>query len=271
MLTFKTLGNSGRLGNQLWQIASTYGIARTLGLECKFPHWDYQPYFKVPTELFGDVPYDAQESFETPLVAHIDIRARLYLQDYNLFKEVQDEIKQWFQPTDLALARMENDVQDWVYQLAHPILSVHVRRGDNATEGPWKADYHPLRPIEYYEESIKDLTGKYENIVVFSDDPDWCEQTFKILNRVHFYRGTPRPKEHEAEYRTAPILDWMDLIAMTWCDHHIISNSTYSWWGAFLSDDPAPIYPSPWFGKALDYIDASLMFPENWVEHAHRS
>lgn len=271
MITFTRLGRCGRLGNQLWQIASTAGIAQTLGQTVAFPHWDYAPYFRVPEEFFGPIIRDdgrpTTQADKTPLVNHMDPRCREYLQDMGLWKTIAPQVWSWFQPSDLALAKLKE--YDWFAELPRPILSVHVRRGDNA-QAP--NNNHPLRPTSYYHDSIKSLRGEYESIVIFSDDIEWCRTEFgdyAVENEIAFFVGTPRAKEHEKEYGTAPVLDWIDLQMMSRCDRHILSNSTYSWWGAFLSHDKSPIYPWPFFGSDLDYIDTSLMFPETWERHDH--
>lgn len=269
MITCSRLGMHGRLGNQLWQIASTAGVAQTMGQSVGFFGWDYRAYFNVPDEFF---PQDIMsrhptQAMDSLLVSHIDVRARDYLQDYGLWKTIAPQVWSWFQPSPLALDKLKS--YEWFFELPNPILSVHVRRGDNANS---PNNSHPLRPTSYYIEAIEGLKGEFESIVFFSDDPEWCRTTFggyTVEYDTAFFVGTPRPKEHEHAYHTAPILDWIDLQMMSRCDRHIISNSTYSWWGAFLSHDESPVYPWPFFGSDLDYIDTSLMFPDAWIRHDH--
>lgn len=259
VISFDLLGQSGRLGNQLWQIAGTLGIADLLQEEVLLPRWAYEEYFCVPPELFVDqLPQHRVQAHETPLLDHIDERARAYMQDYSLWAHIQNSVREYFQPSPLAMEQLLSYQDFWF--LEPPVLALHVRRGDNTD--PKSAPYHPLRPFSYYEEALESVT--YESLAVFSDDPEWCRLQFG--EKADFiFEGTPRPKEHEPEYATAPVLDWIDLQLMTFCDFHIISNSTYSWWGAFLSDDPSPVYPAPWFGRELRYIDEDLMFPDNWT------
>lgn len=266
MITFPELGQAGRLGNQLWQIASTIGIAESRGEKFSFPRWDYMQFFMMPEMFFSDQPGTPSYT----LVNHIDERARLYLQDYNLFKHITPEIWQLLQPSPQADATLEHEKYQWYLELAaeHSVISVHVRRGDNAYDPgtPDKHLYHPLRSATYYREAIK-LVPPDEPVVVFSDDLPWCRENMPdILGRdcYFFEGGIPRPKEHEPEYHTAPVADWIDLVAMTLADHHIISNSTYAWWGAFLSRNGKPIYPTNWFGPALSHINTELMFPNRW-------
>lgn len=261
-VTYPNLGNSGRLGNQLWQIASTLGIANRLGTDASFPAWDYQEFFSVPGSLFlGKEGTPASE-----LVPHLGPQAAPYLQDFSLIRDVQHLLQVWFQPSNLAWKTLHAPRYDDFWALEPPVMALHVRRGDNANEGPEKADYHPLRPISYYLDALQ--LRDYQSVAVFSDDIPWCRETFG--DSFHYVEGIPRPKEHLPEYRTAPVLDWIDLQLMSCCDYHILSNSTYSWWAAFLSQDDSPIYPTPWLGRKLrPVVDASLMFPSTWTELPH--
>lgn len=265
MITYPLLGKCGRLGNQLWQLASTIGIARSRGEEVSFPDWPYRPYFTVPDEFFTG----AEGTDASTLVPHLDPRCAIYLQDYGLWSGIVDEIREYLMPTDLAVDRILQH-EEYVELIKQDVLAIHVRRGDNALDPgtPNKYLYHPMRSEQYYRNAI-DTFPLDMPVVVFSDDQAWCQENMpRILERecYFFTDGAPHPKEHEAEYVTTPVTDWIDLVAMACADHHIISNSTYAWWGAFLSGNPHPIYPSNWLGKNLDYIDTSKMFPPDWVE-----
>lgn len=279
MITFSRLGRSGRLGNQLWQIASTAGIAQQMSQSLALPKWDYRPYFRVPDEFFDrdvtDMTRPWIQSPQTRYVQHMDPRARDYLQDLALWKTIEPQVRDWFQPSEIAmetLRRCTFDVdgeQVNLTDLPRPSLSLHIRRGDNANA---PNNCHPLRPWSYYESAIEKLDGQFEAILVFSDDIEWCRTALRDYMgkyEIAFFVGTPRAKEHEPEYRTGPVLDWIDLQLMSFCDLHVISNSTYSWWGAFLSHDESPIYPWPFFGSDLDYIDCGLMFPDSWQRIDH--
>lgn len=266
VVTFPLLGQSGRLGNQLWQIASTIGIARATNREPRFPDWSYRPWFSMPDAWFGSCRGGLEA---VDLATHLDSRCRDYLQDYSLWRAVAGEVITVFAPSPLAVAVLDGYSE--FNALPRPRLSVHVRRGDNVpgqdAGTPDKHNYHPLRPMSYYDAAYKIAAGDgFASIAVFSDDPDWCR-----LNMAgdYFHEGVARPKEHEPGYKTAPVLDWIDLFLMARCDRHIIGNSTYAWWGAWLAGDERTVYPAPWFGPKLRYIDASLMFPDTWRRLAH--
>jgi hypothetical protein len=269
VICFPLLGRVGRLGNQLWQFAATVGIARARGTDPHFPAWPYQPWFDVPDGWFGGRCAGEDATLYAP---HIDERARVYLQDYGLWRDVADEIATVLQPSTAARAVLNQFTEFW--ELPRPVLSVHVRRGDNVPGAdlgvPDKHRYHPLRPVDYYRAAVGVLGLRAASVAVFSDDPVWCEDHLADLGIDHAYvhHGFTRPKENEAGYDEPPF-DWIDLHLMAASELHVISNSTYAWWGAFLSGDAGPIYPWPWYGPALSYVDAGLMFPPTWRRLSH--
>lgn len=268
MITFPDLAQVGRLGNQLWQIAATIGIGNEQAESPRFPTWDYRPYFQVPDWLFGDL---GGGTLATEFATHLDPRARSYLQDYSLFVECEPLIRRWFMPSDVATEVLDTHWAEHFEALERPLVSAHVRRGDNVTH---PLGYHPLRSLDYYRTALQERPG---TVVVFTDDVTWCREYFEEGTGrpvAHFFEGVARPREYVDRqlYEDAPVLDWVDLQLMARCDSHIISNSTYAWWGAFLSVDPEPIYPSNWFGwRVSEYTNASLMFPSSWRQVEDRT
>lgn len=269
MIYFDRLGLVGRLGNALYQLASTAGIAAARGVEPRFnANWIHRPYFSVPDALFTDDFGGGLRAEETPNVRHIDPRHRIYLQDHNLFADILPTLREWLAPSDLAQSIMEVDVDPLFDAFLGPVLSVHVRRGDNAPGGdpgtPDKHLYHPMPSLSYYQAAAQAM-AEHEPVTIaaFSDDPDWVERMLPFADYVH--RGVVRPKEHEPDYLTAPVLDWIDWQLQVRCDLHICSNSTFGIMAALIADDDVPpIVPWPIFGPKLRYIDASLLFPRTW-------
>lgn len=264
-VTYPELSKAGRLGNQLWEIAATIGIAVIRDEDVQFPRWDYQPYFCVPDRMFVDDPVG---TLATEYVSYMDPRARAYLQDAALVSHIEPVLREYFLPSTLARGMLDEVLEADFAGLPRPWTSVHVRRGDNVTH---PLGFHPLRSAEYYRNALASLPTA-GSLIVFSDDPDWCEENFErdVGRRVDlFFHGSARPREYadRVAYETAPVLDWVDVQLMAGCDRHVISNSTYAWWGAFLSTDRHPVYPSNWYGWNIrDWTDASLMFPPNWRE-----
>lgn len=123
---------------------------------------------------------------------------------------------------------------------------VHVRRGDFLN--PEQARFHRVQPVEYYELGMQILEFKNPSITkwfIFSDDTTWCSTSFKKKNIV--------------------ILSNMNELQTLYCMINckagaVISNSTFSWWGAILGEHNNVVYPKNWYGDK----NPSL-FPEKWI------
>jgi hypothetical protein len=150
-----------------------------------------------------------------------------------------------------------------------PICSIHVRRTDYLNV----QHYHGLKDLTYYYaamQAIKQAAGPNVLFFVFSDDIQWCRNNFlsgnfEFVDSNGFGDGTNGPStEHE------------DLFLMSFCDHAIIPNSSFGWWGAWLGDQFAEEYgmkrivvaPKHWFnptGPAKN-LDTSDIVPERWIK-----
>jgi hypothetical protein len=229
-ITYRLLGQPavGRLGNQLWEIASTIGIAHRRGERAGFPFWRYTPYFSVPPELFPDLAAVDGEDLGLD-----------YLQDLRYLDGVEDTIRAYFAPGPQLRERIERR-NAALLALPHR-TSVHVRRADYLHH---PQEFHSL-PLSYYHEAMALLPPPY---LVFSDDLPWC--------RTHFPPESCVFMEHNRNYE--------DLFLITMCDAHITSNSTLSWWGAWLGSGPA-VYPRTWYGPARDHVDPTLVFPADGI------
>jgi len=120
-------------------------------------------------------------------------------------------------------------------------VALHVRRGDYV-RNPEANRYHGVCGIDYYERAIAFLEDTYSDLryFVFTDDPEWvhAEMHLPIPFTVCDWNGT-----HEAH---------LDLNLMSACRFHVIANSTFSWWGAWLGSRPGKdvIAPHRWFAGA---------------------
>lgn len=115
--------------------------------------------------------------------------------------------------------------------------SIHIRRGDYVSI-PKIAAVHLTLPITYYKEACNRIVEKKPNAMffIFSDDILWAKENF--------------PKNFKTVFVSTPeIPDYEELILMSLCKHHIIANSTFSWWGAWLNQNPGKIViaPKQWF------------------------
>lgn len=259
------LGQVGRLGNQLYELAATLGIADTYGQPVCLPDgWDYREWFSIPAELFGRCGGTPAEHF----AKHIDERARVYLQDYNLFAHIMPTLRKYLAPSRMAREIIAEYTDFWA--LPHPVLAVHVRRGDNVPGADpghkvGKDKWIPCPPLSYYNQAIARAYTMHADIpasvAVFGDDPNW-----NIANIPGDYHhvGTPRAKEHLPEYNSEQALDWIDWFLIAACEWHICSNSTYGIFAALIANDEPAVVPSPIFGPKLDYINTDLLFPPTW-------
>lgn len=254
-VTFPQLERAGRLANQLFQIASSYGIADSrrepLSLN---PRWSYRPYFNVPGHWFGRAT--GTPAWQLPEAAHLG-QAALYLQDPALFAHVADKVRAAFQPSERAERHLGwNDRWD-------DAIAVHVRRGDLLTQEPGFQPALTVDAPDYYRTALDviDPMGVMP-VVVFSDDPDWCEVNMPTLvgrSSVDIWQGKPR-SHIPREYRNQTPMDWVDLQLMSRFPHIVMSNSTYAWWSAWLNECPDVLYPSRWYGEKLSYINTDLLF-----------
>ena len=126
------------------------------------------------------------------------------------------------------------------------IIALHVRRGDYVD----LQSYHTLLPIEYYTEALSKLP--YVHVLVFSDDIEWCRQQPEFKGNRFFF---------SLNNSTA-----VDMCLMSLCDYHVIANSSFSWWGAWLANSKQVIAPSQWFGSSLSDKNTDDVYCEGWIK-----
>ncbi|TAE30485.1 MAG: alpha-1,2-fucosyltransferase [Cytophagales bacterium] len=133
-------------------------------------------------------------------------------------------------------------------------VSVHIRRGDYVNHPEFSQSFGALG-MDYYETALAHLTTQHPDatLFVFSDDPDWVRQHMRFT------------QPHVFVTNTGPDADVDDLELMSLCRHHIIANSSFSWWGAWLNPRPDKIVIAPrqWFrNKPWDTKD---LVPASWL------
>lgn len=144
----------------------------------------------------------------------------------------------------------------WLEQIrAVQAVSIHVRRGDYVNN-PAANAVHGVCDLDYYYRAVEYLSGRLGQgleYFVFSDDPEWVRANFRITCPVHYVAHNDGQKNYE------------DLRLMSACRHHVIANSTFSWWGAWLNAnrDSITIAPEKWFKTASP--DSRDLLPARWV------
>lgn len=249
--TFMALGNHGRLGNQLWQIASTLGLAVQHGDagNVAFPAWRYAEHFNVPYGLFG---HTTQAGDHDPGLVH--------LQELVYLNGLEDQLREWFSPRPETWLNLTAKYPDF-FKLKEP-CALHIRRGDSIGREQW----HPIQPLDYYLKAMDIVRERRPEttFVVFSDGIDWCHQHLPKDN-LHFVSPTRIAHTRSVEND----VDHEEFFLMRSCVEHVIANSTFSWWAAWLSDNRSPIYPSQWFGPSYPALQETFrqnFIVDTWIE-----
>lgn len=228
----------GRTGNQLFQKAAAIGYAMRHGLDyqLKGRNKHYAIILKEAAHSYQELPFDENwRGFN-------DIVLDGYWQSAQYFDHCREEVLKEF-------------AFNWPHQAG--VCSIHVRRGDYLLY----PDKHPVVTVEYLQQAIRYIskhTGIHQ-FMVFSDDIPYCKSIFSILDYCGFVFDY-------SEGRT----EKEDLELMSGCEHHIISNSTFSWWAAYLDQNPNKVVVSPskdnWFGPGNAHLDTSDLIPESWIQ-----
>jgi len=187
----------------------------------------------------------------------IELRGSVYLQGYwqseNYFSDVIDSIRADFtfrhplSETNLTVLEKIN--------ASRSAVSLHIRRGDYLSNPRTLAE-HGLCSIDYYLTAVRYIAARVADpeFFVFSDDSAWTKANLKLEYPCHYI-----DHNHGSE-------SYNDMRLMSMCHHHIIANSSFSWWGAWLnsSNKKIVIAPKHWFA-AMDNSTKDL-FPDGWIQ-----
>lgn len=269
----------GGLGNQLFQIITciSYGIDNnkkiiipydneSYGVTSRKTYWDS---LLKPFVIFTNIPNVNKipvnlQYYTEPRFAYdnIDLYSdsvylKGYFQSYRYFDNNIQKI--------LRMLRMDN-IKQQVYEenksyfqgVTNDTCAIHFRLGDYTH----LQDYHPLLNVDYYISALTNLceTKNISRVLYFCQEQDneIVEKHIETIQSKFMHIVFIKTNDN--------ICDWKQMILMTLCNHHIIANSTFSWWGAYLSSHSHKkvLYPSIWFGNKLKHNHTEDLFPCEW-------
>jgi hypothetical protein len=175
-----------------------------------------------------------------------------YWQSYKYFEDIEDIIKAEITLKNPLVAK-NKEVAELISSTTNPV-AIHVRRGDYVLDPATNA-FHGVYSVQYYQEALEHLIKKIKNphFFIFSDDPQWTQGNLKFSYPTTYVT------------HNTPENGFEDLRLMSLCKHFIIANSSFSWWGAWLSSNPDKqvIAPRKWFAGSNK--DTSDLTPPNWL------
>lgn len=258
MYTFTQLGNLGRLGNQMFQFASTLGLGHKKNQEVYFPLENHcripeafpatREYFRTLSEIVVSQRYNEIDFRYSPEVLTLPSGTDLhgYFQTEKYFHFIREKILFLFSFNPEIEHKAQSVWDSEVIQFAAgaETISLHVRRGDYLQY----PNHHPTCSPDYYGTAISSFNPDAK-FLVFSDDLQWCKTNF--TGDKFYFPDTQS--------------DLVDLKIMTMCNHHIIANSSFSWWGAWLNtnQEKRVVAPSNWFGPEIRK-DPSDVYCQGW-------
>ena len=135
-------------------------------------------------------------------------------------------------------------------------VSLHIRRGDYILDNHTNS-IHGICDLNYYDKSIRYMQGKIQKltIFVFSDDMEWSKENLKYDNTI-FVESDSKRIPHE------------DIFLMSLCNHNIIANSSFSWWGGWLNknEEKIVITPKKWFSDKNKQKHSENIVPAAWLK-----
>jgi hypothetical protein len=282
----------GGLGNQMFQYAAGRNLALTNNTELKLDITGYEKQtgitlrkymlhvFNIQEKLASKSeinklkknsliwkfvrkinPYFKNNSYIEEKCFHfdpniLDMSDNIYLngswQSEKYFSDISDIIRREFTFKN-NLNKINNQILTTINGVNS--VSLHIRRGDYVSN-PVASQILGVLSLDYYNNALAFITKKVKDaqVFVFSDDIVWAKKNLKTTLPISFI-------DHHKEN----MVPHEDLMLMSCCKHHIIANSSFGWWGAWLSDNPQKIVVAPkrWFNNPN--LNTKDLIPQDWI------
>lgn len=250
MITQTTIGKQGRLANQLFQVVFLLGQSAKHGVQVAWPEWKYRHYFtgsfepsplvakRIPERKFN---YDAELLNSLNFAENMDFSG--YWQSFEYWHGTDIKQHLSFNPEFLAGQR-----EKYAAVFQKSTIAIHIRRGDYVNHEGYVnllADYY-LSALELHFPN-----WRQQNLLIFSDEPVYAKLHFGCFQNAFFADG------NEIE----------DLAAMSLCQSHIVANSSFSWWGAYLAESSKVVRPKYHFKGSMAGHSLADYYPSYWIEH----
>lgn len=262
----------GGLGNQLFQYATARAISERLQTEVKLDISAYGEYklHKYALNYFNIVENIATQkdlldlSAKEELHFHFDKNVgkysdNLYIKGYWQTEKYFSEISEILQQEVSVSSDLSGKDQEVATQiLKKNSVSLHVRRGDYVKQTYDDDQILDSCDLEYYKKAVECISSKVDtpHFFIFSDDHKWVRENLILEYPVTFVDHNSALKHYQ------------DLRLMSLCEHNIIANSSFSWWGAWLNKNPDKVVCAPryWFSANAHNLNSKDIVPDLWIQ-----
>ena len=298
---------NGGLGNQLFQVFATLAMAIHNDDTCYFlntprdatgkraTYWKSLLYNLIPMTIIA-TPANVQRFMQLPVHRELGflynklpsstamnstpLKLMGYFQSEKYFADVRDEIY-----AKIQLKEQQHGIKtlfadsSW-FSGGAMTIAMHFRIGDYVQI----QDKHPILPLEYYRQALQHIVSNVPSSDLYKTNDDGNNVITDVkINVLIFNQACDNAiaLEHMRALKADPVFakrcrfykvhdmfeDWKQLLLMSVCNHNIVANSTFSWWGAYFNQNPSKIvcYPGTWFGPSLKH-DTRDLFPADWVK-----
>jgi len=224
---------------------------------------------RVRRRLFGRKSLEIKENsvnFDPNLLDHDPAYLTGYFQTEKYFKDIEADVRKVFTFPDRTSMQLPKELEQHIskhqYMIEHTeSIGVHIRRGDYLlayeTHGGICTD-------AYYETAFAYMRTRFPNAVfyIFSNEMKWAKNWLETRYM--------EPGDEELNDRfclideTTEFTGYLDMMLMSKCKHHIIANSSFSWWGAYLNENPEKIIIAP--ERWLNNSESIDVYTDNMIK-----